>query len=131
MTSNSSRRVVITGLGVVSPLGNTREKLWSALKAGTSGVTELRNLPGESLPCCYAAECREFSGAIEEFGPLEKDLKRSITKGRKVMCREIQMGVAAAQLALTDAALPAGSFDPDRTGCVYGCDYLVTVPEEF
>jgi 3-oxoacyl-[acyl-carrier-protein] synthase II len=131
MSSSIPPRVVITGLGVISPLGNSRDKLWSALQAGTSGVAELRNVPSGSLPCHYGAECREFTGAIDEFGPLEKDLKRSITKGRKVMCREIQMGVAAAQLALTDAAMMPSSFDPDRTGCIYGCDYLVTLPEEF
>jgi 3-oxoacyl-[acyl-carrier-protein] synthase II len=131
MSSSTSPRVVITGLGVISPLGNSREKLWGALQTGTSGVAELRGVPGASLPCRFGAECREFSGAIEDFGPLEKELKRSITKGRKVMCREIQMGVAAAQLALTDAAMMPSSFDPERTGCIYGCDYLMTVPEEF
>jgi len=131
MSSSSSTRVVITGLGVISPLGNTRDKLWAALRSGISGVAELGSVPGESLPCRYGAECREFTGAIEDFGPLEKDLKRSITKGRKVMCREIQMGVAAAQLALTDAAMMPSSFDPERTGCIYGCDYLLTMPEEF
>jgi 3-oxoacyl-[acyl-carrier-protein] synthase II len=116
---------------MISPLGNSREKLWSGLRGGVSGVAELRNVPADSLPCHYGAECREFTGAIEEFGPLEKDLKRSITKGRKVMCREIQMGVAAAQLALIDAAMMPSSYDPERTGCIYGCDYLLTMPEEF
>lgn len=131
MSSSTSPRVVITGLGVISPLGNSGDKLWAALQAGTSGVAELRGVPSQSLPCHFGAECREFTGAIEEFGPLEKDLKRSITKGRKVMCREIQMGVAAAQLALTDASMMSSSFEPDRTGCIYGCDYLLTMPEEF
>jgi 3-oxoacyl-[acyl-carrier-protein] synthase II len=131
MNDSSTRRVVITGFGLISPLGNTREAFWSAIRNEQSGVAELRNLPGRSLPCPFGAECREFTGAIEEFGPLEKDLKRTIKKGLKVMCREIQMGVAAAQLALVDAQLAPGSFDPERTGCVYGCDYLVTVPEEF
>src|SRR5688572_9319210 len=131
MSSSTSPRVVITGLGVISPLGNTRDKLWAALQAGTSGIGELQGVLSASLPCRYGAECRDFTGAIEDFGPLEKDLKRSITKGRKVMCREIQLGVAAAQLALTDASTMPSSFDPDRTGCIYGCDYLMTVPEEF
>jgi len=131
MSSSSPRRVVITGFGVISPLGNTREKLWSALRSGASGVRELQSLPGESLPCRSGAECRDFSGSIDDFGPLEKDLKKTIRKALKLMCRDIEMGVAAAQLALADAALPPGSFDPDRTGCVYGCEYLVTTPEEF
>ena len=131
MNSSPPRRVVITGLGVISPLGNTREKLWAGLREGKSGVAELSRLPPESLPSGCGAECREFTGAIDDFGPLEKDLKRAIRKGTNVMCREIAMGVAAAQLALTDAGIAAKSFDPDRTGCVYGCDHLATVPEEY
>jgi 3-oxoacyl-[acyl-carrier-protein] synthase II len=47
------------------------------------------------------------------------------------MCREIQMGVAAAQLALADAGLKPGAYDPDRTGVAYGSDYIMTMPEEF
>src|SRR4051812_48561283 len=100
MSSAPNRRVVITGSGVVSPLGNSLDQLWSALKAGTSGVAELQSVPAASLRCRYGAECREFTNSIEDYGPLEKDLKRNITKGRKVMCREIQFGVAVAQQAL-------------------------------
>ncbi len=49
------------------------------------------------------------------------------------MCRECQMGVAAAQLALADAGLVVGDgkYDPERTGCVFGADYMLTMPEEF
>jgi 3-oxoacyl-[acyl-carrier-protein] synthase II len=83
------------------------------------------------LPSPFGAECREFTGHIDNFGPLDKEMKKTIRKGLKVMCREIQMGVAAAQLALVDAQLTPGTFDPDRTGVLYGCDYLMTMPEEF
>jgi 3-oxoacyl-[acyl-carrier-protein] synthase II len=131
MSSSTERRVVVTGCGVISPLGNSREKLWEAICAGQSGIREFRHLPPGSLPSRFGAECIDFTGSIDDFGPLEKETKRNIKKGTKVMCREIQMGVAAAQLALVDAGLTPGSYDPDRTGCVYGCDYLVTVPEEF
>jgi 3-oxoacyl-[acyl-carrier-protein] synthase II len=79
----------------------------------------------------WAAEAREFTGDIEDFGPLDKDQKRSIRKGIKVMCREIQMGVAAAQRALADAGLTPGSFDVDRTGVVFGSDYILSGPDEF
>ena len=66
------------------------------------------SLPGALLQMPWAAEAREFTGDIDDFGPLDKDQKRSIRKGIKVMCREIQMGVAAAQRALADAGLTAG-----------------------
>ncbi|MEX2559854.1 MAG: beta-ketoacyl-[acyl-carrier-protein] synthase family protein, partial [Pirellulales bacterium] len=124
------RRVVVTGLGVVSPLGNTKEALWDALLAGQSGV-RLSELPPGTLPARFAAEARQFTGGIEDFGPLQGDQKKSIRKGLKVMCRESQMGVAAAQLALHDAGLAAGKFDPERAGVVYGSDYMLTIPTEF
>jgi 3-oxoacyl-[acyl-carrier-protein] synthase II len=47
------------------------------------------------------------------------------------MCREIQMGVAAAQRALQDAGLSTGVIDADRAGVVFGCDYIMTRPDEF
>lgn len=129
--SDPARRVVITGVGVISPLGSTREGLWEALCAGRSGVGPLESLPTDNLPCRFGAEARDFSGRIDDFGPLEAKQKKTIRKGLKVMCREIQMGVAAAQLALADARLNGGGYDCDRTGVVYGSDYIMTRPEEF
>ena len=126
-----SRRVVITGLGLVSPLGNTPERLWEALASGQSGVRELASLPPNALPTRVAGEARDFSGAIEDFGPLEKTLARTIKKSLKMMCREIQMGVAVAQLALSHSGLALGSADRDRIGVVYGSDYMLTTPQEF
>ncbi len=51
----------------------------------------------------YAGEARQFTGEIDDFGPLAADRKKAIKKGLKVMCRETRMAVAAAQLALGDA----------------------------
>ncbi len=126
-----SRRVVITGLGVVSPLGNSPEKLAAALASGASGVRELKSIPVAAFPTRYGAEAQEFTGAIEDFGPLDKAMSRTIKKGLKVMCREMQIGIAVAQLALTDAKFPLQSANLDRVGCVYGSDYMLTLPQEF
>ncbi len=131
MSNSSRRRVVITGFGLISPLGNTPESYWDALVSGRSGVGPLQSLPTGQLPLAVGAEARDFTGHIDDFGPLEKDQKRSIRKGIKVMCREIQMGVAAAQRALTSAGLNQGSYDVERTGVVYGSDYILTMPDEF
>lgn len=125
----AQRRVVITGIGLVTPLGNSKEALWSALAAGRSGVGPLVALPPGALPVKYGAEA-PFQGKVEEFGPLEKEQAKAIRKGLKVMCRECQMGVAAAQLALTDSGL-AGKTDPVRTGIAFGSDYMVSLPDEF
>jgi 3-oxoacyl-[acyl-carrier-protein] synthase II len=90
-------------------------------------------LAGDGRPpiARFGAGCGQFSGEIDDFGPLEKDQKKAIRKGLKVMCRECQMGIAAAQLALGDAGLKLGTLDPDRTGISFGTDYMLTVPEEF
>ncbi len=128
----TSRRVVIAGLGLISPLGNTPESLWEALSSGRSGVGPLQAFPARYLPTKFAAEARDFSGAIDDFGPLEGEKKKTIRKGLKLMCRESQMGVAAAQRALSDAGLGASdALDPERTGVVFGTDYMLTLPDDF
>ncbi|MDP6444908.1 MAG: beta-ketoacyl-[acyl-carrier-protein] synthase family protein, partial [Pirellulaceae bacterium] len=125
------RRVVITGFGLISPLGNSPEALWNALQQRRSGVVRLSSLPVDSLPIQCGGEARDFTGDIGDFGPLDKAKTRAIKRGRKLMCREIQMGVAAAQLALDHAGLSEDIRNPERTGVVFGSDYIMTTPFEF
>lgn len=129
--SSPARRVVITGIGIVSPLGLTPDALWAALESGQTGVGPIDSFASHYLPTTFAAEARQFTGAIDDFGSLEGEKKKAIRKGLKVMCRESQMGVAAAQRAIADAGLADGSFDPERVGVVFGSDYMVTLPEDF
>lgn len=136
MSSSSPRRVVITGMGLISPLGHSKEELIAALAEGRSGVVRLESLPPDHFPTSVAAEAREFSGKIDNFGPLSPERKKAIRKGLKVMCRESQMGVAAAEIAVTDAGLAVdglagGGIDPERTGVVFGSDYMLTEPDEY
>jgi 3-oxoacyl-[acyl-carrier-protein] synthase II len=112
-------------------LGNGKESLWEALCAGRSGVGPLTAVPAGALPTSVAAEAKGFQGEIDDFGPLDKETKKAIRKGLKVMCRECQMGVAAAQQALADAKLVPGAYDPARTGISYGSDYMLTMPDDF
>jgi 3-oxoacyl-[acyl-carrier-protein] synthase II len=129
---NSSRRVVITGLGLVSPLGNTIEAFWDALVARRSGVAPLSSVPPDNLPTKFGAEAHDFTGVIDNFGPLEGEQKKAIRKGLKLMSRESQMGVASAQCALIDARLAVGKhLDPERAGVVFGTDYMLTLPDDF
>jgi 3-oxoacyl-[acyl-carrier-protein] synthase II len=116
---------------VVSPLGGGKEALWDALSAGRSGVRPLTAVPAGALPTSVAAEAKEFQGEIDDFGPLDKETKKAIRKGLKVMCRECQMGVAAAQQALADAGLAPGTYDPARAGISFGSDYMLTMPDDF
>ncbi len=129
--SSIRRRVVITGMGLVSPVGNSTEALWEALSTRQSGVGPLTAAPAGVFPVAVGAEARQFSGDIDDFGPLEKEVKKALRKGLKVMCRECQMGVAAAQLALQHAGLVSGAFDPQRTGVSFGSDYMITLAEDF
>jgi 3-oxoacyl-[acyl-carrier-protein] synthase II len=118
-------------MGVISPLGNSLTELWSGLAAGRSGIGPLQGIPTDSFDFSWGGQARGFTGEIEQFGPLDKNVQRAIRKGQKLMCREIEMGVAAAQLALFDSGLSESKRDPDRTGVLFGCDYILTAPEEF
>ncbi len=129
--SENDRRVVITGMGLISPLGHSRHELWDSLTSGRSGVTCIERLSKRDLPSDMGGEARHFTGDIEDFGPLDKMAKRNIKKGLRLMCREIQMGVAASQLALVDAGHSLETYDPTRIGTMFGSDYIITEPVEF
>jgi 3-oxoacyl-[acyl-carrier-protein] synthase II len=129
--SSEPRRVVITGLGLISPLGSTKEALWEALSQARSGVAPLVVAEAEALQVRVAAEAKEFTSGIDYFGPLEKEQKKQIRKKLKDMCRECEMGVAVAQLALSDAGLQTGKIDPERIGISFGTDYMLSLPDEF
>lgn len=131
MNAPDNQRIVITGLGVISPLGCAVDRMVDALRAMRSGIDRFSQLPTGVMCVDHGAEVREFTGAIEDYGPLDKTLQRTIRKGSKLMCREIEMGVAAAQQAIFNADLTPQSRSADRTGVVFGCDYIMTLPEEF
>lgn len=131
MSEASRRRVVITGMGAVCPLGNDAHQLPSALRSRSSGIRRFTQLPLDVLPVSAGGEAVDFTGSIDNYGPMEKKLQRTIRKGSKVMCREIEMGVAVAQLAMNDAGLTTENRDRDRIGVVYGCDYIMSLPEEY
>jgi 3-oxoacyl-[acyl-carrier-protein] synthase II len=131
MSSSNRRRVVITGMGLISPSGSSYSELWKALDSGISGINLIQSIPSQHFKSDVGGECRQFTAEIEDFGPVDKQLQRSIKKGLKLMCREIQMGVASAQLALTDAGIGTETFDPQRIGTMFGSDYIITQPFEF
>jgi 3-oxoacyl-[acyl-carrier-protein] synthase II len=132
-TTNRQRRVVISGIGVVCPLGSSPSEVWSALEAGRSGVVNSQTIPGSSAgsPMRYAGECQQFTGDISNFGELDKSQKKAVRKALKVMCRETQMAVAAAGMAVADAGFGEGELDPERSGVVLGSDYMLTMPEDY
>lgn len=121
MTAGSEQsRVVITGLGIVSPIGIGTDRFWQNLLLGRSGVDYLRSVPSGGLPCKLAAEVRDFD-------PLSYLYQK---KFLKVMSRDIQLGVSAASLAMKDARLKAGDVDPERLGVEFGAGHISFTPEE-
>jgi 3-oxoacyl-[acyl-carrier-protein] synthase II len=107
------REIVITGVGVVSPIGIGTEPFWQSLWEGRSGVRALGLFNGRDLPGTIGAEVRDFH-------PQQCVRPR---KALKVMCRDIQLAFAAADQAHAEAGL-SGAVDPERLGIVFGADLM-------
>ena len=120
MAGKYTSRVVITGVGVISPVGIGNDSFWGNLVAGRSGIGPIESVPATSLPCKLAAEIRDFD-------PLQHVYQK---KFLKVMSRDIQLGVSAASLAMKDAQLTAGDIDPTRLGVEFGAGHISFTPEE-
>ncbi len=106
------RRVVITGLGVVSPLGTGVELFWSGLLAGRSGVRRVTRFDASDLPC-------QIAGEVPDFAP-EEHLGCFPVKERRHMPLTAQYALAAAYEAWSDAGLASHPPDPERVGVVAG-----------
>lgn len=102
-------RVVITGLGVISPIGIGKENFWSALIAGKSGIGRITRFDPAEHPCKIAGEVNDFNP--DDF--IDK-------KESKRMDRYTQLAVAAAHLAVDDAALDLDAVDRNRVGVFIG-----------
>lgn len=104
-----SKRVVVTGLGVISPVGNDVQTTWQALVAGRSGVGPITHFDASKFETRFAAEVKGFDPAAL-FG--RKDARR--------MDRFTQFAVAAAGQALADAGLQVTPENAPRIGCIFG-----------
>ncbi len=106
--------VVITGAGIVSPIGIGRAAFWGSLAGRLSGIHRISafDVAGTGFP---------FGAEIRDFDP--KDFVKP-RKSLKVMSREIQFGVVAASLAMSDAGLAADATDAERLGVVFGADMM-------
>ncbi len=120
MMAETSPRVVITGVGVVSPVGIGNDAFWRNLSSGRSGIDFMEAFVRSDLPCKFAAEVQDF----DAMGYLRQ------RKMLKVMSRDIQLGVSSANLAMEDAGLSRGDVDPDRLGVEFGAGRISSTPQE-
>jgi 3-oxoacyl-[acyl-carrier-protein] synthase II len=107
MTTNS-RRTVLTGLGVICPIGSGPAAFWEALFAGTPGVHTITSLDPFALPSKMAGEVRDFNAR----SLIEKSYRRTLN----AMARTVEFGVIGCQQAMQDAGLAKGSVPPERIG---------------
>lgn len=119
MAARNRARIVVTGVGVVSPIGIGKDPFWASLQQNHSGVDFL-SMPHDGLPSAFGAEVRDFDPA--------RHLRDR--KFLKVMSRDMQLGVAASRLAVDDSGLTPGMLDPLRLGVTYGAGRMTTHPSE-
>lgn len=110
------RRIVITGMGATTPLGTGLESLWQGLDAGKTGVRKLQAFDTHGQGTNIAAE-------VPDFDPKRYVKQR---KSLKVMARDIQLAVAAAQMAVDHSGINFSKMDPTRIGVNFGAGYMTT-----
>ena len=118
----SKRRVVVTGLGVVSPVGSTVASAWEAILRGESGIGPLTRFDVSAFPVRFGGQVRDFDVG-QYLQP--KEARR--------MDEFMHYGVAAGVQAVTDSGIDFGKTDPSRCGAVCGAGIggLWTIEEEF
>ncbi len=102
----NERRVVITGIGCLSPLGNDLTTTWEGMKAGRSGIARITHLDPEPFECKIAGEVKDF--VADGYFKVPKDARRSD--------RYVQFAVAASKMAMEDSGMDVSTINPRRVG---------------
>jgi len=105
----SRRRVVVTGLGMITPVGVGVEESWQALVAGRSGIGPITHFDASTFPT-------RIAGEVKGFDP-EKYMEKKEARRND---RFIQFALAASQMAMDDAGLDMSKEDPERCGAIVG-----------
>ncbi len=109
MTSLEKRRVVVTGLGAVTPVGNSAEEYWAAITQGKSGIAPITKFDPKNLPTRIAGEIRDFD-----------PLKWVDKKEARRLDPYLKYAIACAAMAVEDAALNVDKVDRTRFGVLVG-----------
>src|SRR5512132_4398844 len=117
-----SRRVVVTGLGLVSPVGVGVEESWASLVAGRSGIAPITLFDASTFPT-------RIAGEVKGFDPT-KFMERKEARRND---RFIQFALAAADMAMKDSGLDMSRENPEMVGCIIGAGIggLGTIGEEY
>src|SRR6266567_5034095 len=102
------RRVVVTGLGAVTPVGNDARSTWQSAVEGRSGIDFIRSFDASGFPVRVAAE-------VKDFDPTTAASPKEVRK----LDRNVLLALAAAREAVGDAGLD-GAYDPGRVGILLG-----------
>ena len=103
------RRVVVTGIGALTPIGNNREDYWSALVAGTSGAAPITYFDASKFKTQFACE-------VKNFDPLDHFERKEVRK----MDRFTQYAIVAADEAVLDAKFDLDALDKSKVGVIWG-----------
>lgn len=112
----SQREVVLTGFGIVSPIGIGKEACFESLHKQQSGAARVQSFDSSTSRCAIAAE-------VSGFDPKKYIRPR---KSLKVMSRDIQFAFAAAEMAVVDSGLSPEEGEPERKGVIFGTDLIYT-----
>ena len=105
------QRVVITGMGVISPVGNNINDFWQSLSQGKCGIDHIKGFDDYELPISVA-------GQVKDFSPEENGLERNDVRRNDLYC---QYALAAANQAMADSGLKSGeNIEPERLGAYIG-----------
>jgi 3-oxoacyl-[acyl-carrier-protein] synthase II len=118
----SSRRAVVTGLGVISPLGDDLASFWDALRQGKSGIRPIKAFDTSALPVRFAGEIPDFDA--------NRYVEKKDRKSLRVMARTIKLAIAGAQRALEDSGVNKEKLDPTRFGVEFGSGLIASELEE-
>jgi 3-oxoacyl-[acyl-carrier-protein] synthase II len=120
---SNDRRVVITGIGVVTPVGNDLDSFWTSLKEGKSGIGRIASFDITNYDCQIAGEVRNFDP--KPFFKNPKDVRRTD--------RFVQLAMGAAKMSINDSGLDLERVNRDRFGTIIssGIGGLKTLEEQF
>jgi len=123
-SNGSERHVVVTGIGLMSPIGIGTDAFWHSLLTGKSGIGPATLVDGVAAPDNIVGEVSDFTESAAKKVYLKKQ-RKSI----KVMCREIQLGVASAMQAIEHAGIGEDTVERDRFGVDFGANLMFSPPK--